>query len=196
VIIENQEIFPLSKEKTIKGFRRLAREKVLQILFAYEVTSSDLDRLFSHIFYRDFNFGDDERSDNPEKLLKPQEVYELEADIPIVWRNADIEFSKELIRLTIQHSNELDVMIEKYADNWEIERISPIDKILTKMAMIELTDFPDIPAKVSINEVLDISKKYSTENSNHFINGLLDAIHTKLIQDGLIKKTGRGLVDH
>ena len=196
MIIENEEIFPLSKEKTIKGFRRLAREKVLQILAAYEVTDSDLDRLFSHIFYRDFNFGDDERSENPEKLLKPQEVYELEADIPIVWRKADEDFAKELIRLTIQHSTELDVMIEKYADNWEIERISPLDKILTKMAMIELTEFPDIPAKVSINEVIDISKQYSTEKSNHFINGLLDAIHTKLVQNGLIKKTGRGLKDH
>lgn len=196
MIIENQDIFPLSKEKTIKGFRRLAREKVLQILTAFEVTGSDLDRLFSHIFYRDFNFGDDERSENPEKLLKPQEVYELEADIPIIWRSPDIEFAKELIRLTIEHSSELDVMIVKYADNWEIERISPLDKILTKMAIIELTDFPDIPAKVSINEVIDISKKYSTENSNHFINGLLDAIHTKLIHDGLINKTGRGLKDH
>ena len=69
------------------------------------------------------------------------------------------------------------------------------DKILLKMCITEILYFPDIPPKVSINEVIDMAKEYSTSNSGKFINGILDAILSDLKKEGNLKKTGRGLID-
>ena len=63
------------------------------------------------------------------------------------------------------------------------------------MCITEILFFPDIPPKVSINEVIDMAKEYSTSNSGKFINGILDAILSDLKKEGNLKKTGRGLID-
>ena len=60
--------------------------------------------------------------------------------------------------------------------NWDIERIAPIDRLIIKMSIVEITYFSDIPNNVSVNEYLEISKEYSTPKSSQFINGVLDSI--------------------
>lgn len=184
--------FPLSKQSKVKGSRRLAREKVLQVLCAYFICESSLDSLFQHVFFRKFNFGDNEEEKST-KLLKPEEIYELDADVPIIWKDDEIEFGRNLIHHTIENLEEIDKMIIKFAQNWELERIALIDHTLMQMATTELIKFPEIPPKVSINEALDIAKKYSTHKSRIFINGVLDSILNKLKKEGTINKTGRGL---
>ena len=70
-----------------------------------------------------------------------------------------------------------------------------IDRILIQMGIAELLYFPDIPPKASINELIEIAKDYSTEESGKFINGILHAIMTHLAETGKIQKSGRGLME-
>jgi N utilization substance protein B len=86
-------------------------------------------------------------------------------------------------------------MIREKVNNWEMERIALIDRILLRIAIAELLYFPDIPPKVSINEAIEIAKEYSTAKSGKFINGVLDAILTDLKQSGKLNKSGRGLIE-
>ena len=187
------EIFTLSKIKKIKGTRRIAREKALQILMAYEISMTPWTGLFSHIFFRDFNFGDDEIA--PVKLLNPEEIQELESDTNIHWEDEEIIFARNLIEKTIESREHIDKLIIDFAQNWEFDRIATIDRILMEIAMTELLFFPEIPPKVSINEAIDIAKKYSTVKSGMFINGVLDSVHDKLKSENSIVKTGRGLIE-
>lgn len=110
-------------------------------------------------------------------------------------RETTIEFGEELLRQVSQMDNELLQMIEPTLKNWDVDRVAVIDMILLKMALCELMNFPSIPAKVTLNEFVEISKLYSTEKSKDFINGILDRLMKKLNKEGKIKKEGRGLID-
>jgi transcription antitermination factor NusB len=193
-IIEEENNFPLSKTREKPGSRRLGREKALQILFAYEFSGSSLETLFDHIFYRKFNFGDKDKLIE-HKLLTKEEIYEIESDIPILWKEDEIKFVKDLITYTIETREFAEEMIIKFAANWNIERIAHIDKLLLHLAITELLKFSEIPTKVTINEAIDIGKKYSTPKSGIFINGVLDSVHLYLKENDMIIKTGRGLID-
>jgi N utilization substance protein B len=105
------------------------------------------------------------------------------------------DFVLQLFRKTIIHSSRSADLIAERAQNWEIERIAVLDVILIKMAITEFTEFPSIPIKVTINEYIEISKEYSTPRSRQFINGILDKLVTDLKAEGVIKKSGRGLLE-
>ena len=191
--IEKQDIFPLSRTRTAKGTRRLAREKVLQIISAIEVSDIQFDQIFNHIFFRKFNFGDFDQIS--EKLLTPDEIYELESDIPIEWDESEVEYAKSLIHHTLALKTYVSELIGKFADNWEIERILNVERILISIAVAELLYYEEIPVKVSINEAIELGKKYSTSKSGAFINGILDQINIQLKNEGKILKSGRGLLE-
>jgi N utilization substance protein B len=107
----------------------------------------------------------------------------------------DKEFVRQLYRKTIIHSVEFEEIISRKADNWEFERIAQMDIILLKMAITELTEFPSIPVKVTLNEYIELSKSYSTPKSKAFINGILDNLISEFKESKRIKKTGRGLME-
>ena len=104
-------------------------------------------------------------------------------------------FAVKLFRETCDRHEEFDTIIRRKAANWEFDRIAIIDKILIRMALCEFFYFDDIPPKVTINEAIEIAKKYSTENSSRFINGILDAVLVNLQSTGKLHKSGRGLED-
>jgi transcription antitermination factor NusB len=185
--------FPLSDKRNKKGNRRLAREKVLQIVMSYYSCESDLNDLFDHIFYRQFNFGEDESQEESGKFLRPEVILEMESDIPINWRNEDIEFGNSLANMIINKQEYLNELMDEFTQNWELDRIAKIDRYLVQSAICELIYFEEIPPKVSINEAIEISKKYSTDRSKMFVNGVLDSILKKLTSEGKIIKKGRGL---
>lgn len=106
------------------------------------------------------------------------------------------EFSETLLKQSLLNSDEYDEMIKPKLKNWDPDRVTKIDLILMKMAIAELIHFETIPIKVSLNEYLDISKKYSTPKSKDFINGVLDKILKDLKDKGQINKTGRGLLEN
>ena len=86
------------------------------------------------------------------------------------------EFALHLLRGTAEHLNEINDVIRQVAQNWDIERMAVIDRNVLRMATYELLFCPDIPPKVSINEAIELGKRYSTANSGAFINGVLDKI--------------------
>ncbi len=100
----------------------------------------------------------------------------------------------ELFRKTILHSDEYEDLIKKFSENWDYERLAMMDILIMQMAISEAVNFPSIPAKVTLNEYIEISKYYSTEKSSYFINGILDKVFALLRTDDKIKKTGRGLI--
>lgn len=90
------------------------------------------------------------------------------------------EFAANIIRTATENKEELDKLIKPQLHNWDFERVSIIDKLLLRMALTELMYFIEVPAEVTLNEVIEISKTYSTERSGKFINGILDAILKKI----------------
>ena len=144
--------------------RRLTREKVLQVLYAYEM------------------------SKEPIALIVESNLAELKSE------REDYEFARKLIYEIIKHQEELDRIITSKVAHWEFDRIALIDKIVLDMGICELMYFPDIPPKVTINEAIEVAKTFSTEKSGKFVNGVLDAILEDLRKANTLRKTGRGLV--
>jgi len=107
----------------------------------------------------------------------------------------DREFVRDLFLKTILHSEEYQKMIAERTQHWEVDRIALMDSLLMKMALAEISHFPTIPVKVSINEYIDISKDYSTPKSREFINGIIDKLAIGMRNEGKIVKTGRGLIE-
>lgn len=105
-----------------------------------------------------------------------------------------LDFTRELLRETIQNDEETSKIIDEKAKNWDVERIALLDRILLQMAITEFIYFPSIPTKVTINEYVELSKVYSTPNSKVFINGILDKAQKDLQEQGKIRKSARGLI--
>jgi len=108
----------------------------------------------------------------------------------------DVKFACSLFDCVIDNSTEYDGHISKYAKNWDIERLSLMDRTILRMGIGEMVNFSNIPVKVSINECIDIAKNYSSPKSGKFINGLLDVISLNLLKEKKIIKTGKGLIDN
>lgn len=144
--------------------RRTIREKVLQVLYAHEISKEPITFVIDTI------------------LVDLQD------------HKADFDFAKQLIYKVIQHEEELDKIITKKVANWEFSRIAIIDKFLLRMGICELMYLTEIPPKVTINEAIEIAKAYSTEKSSKFINGVLDSVYEQLKAENKLAKSGRGLI--
>ena len=145
--------------------RRQIREKVLQALYAYELSHEPVELILENIVA---------------SLKKEPEVFDL---------------ARVLFLKVIETKEEVDTLIKSRVANWEFSRIAVIDKIILRMCICELLHFEDIPPKVSINEAIEIARRYSTEKSDKFVNGVLDSILDDLKKSGRLKKTGRGLLE-
>ena len=91
-----------------------------------------------------------------------------------------IEFSRGIVLGVLEARDESDRMITAVAEHWDIARMATIDRNILRIAVYEMTSRPDIPRKVSINEAIELGKKYSTEQSGAFINGILDRIRRQI----------------
>jgi N utilization substance protein B len=127
--------------------RRRAREYALQLLFQLDVTGGELTDELLRDFWKNIKEDDDDK-----------------------------EFADSLIRGTREHIAEIDKIIKKSAEHWSIDRMAIIDRNIIRCAAYELLYRADIPPSVTINEALEISKKYSSEDSASFVNGILDKI--------------------
>lgn len=100
-----------------------------------------------------------------------------------------MKFATDLLQSVIDKDKYCLELIKPKLKNWDLERIALLDMILLKMGVCELLYFETIPTKVTINEYIDLGKEYSTEQSGHFINGILDNIHKELLSQNKIHKT-------
>ncbi len=109
--------------------------------------------------------------------------------------NDDKHFIQKLYRKVILSDEELSGVIRAKSKSWDYERIPMLDVILLKMAIVELKEMPTIPVKVTLNEYIELAKYFSTPKSKTFINGVLDKLIVEFREKGIIKKTGRGLIE-
>lgn len=92
------------------------------------------------------------------------------------------EFTTQLIQGTLANLLQIDSTISKYAENWQLKRMAVIDRNILRFATFELLFLADIPPKVSINEAVELAKRYGDIESSKFVNGILDRIHKEAIK--------------
>lgn len=132
------------------GKRRKSREHTLKILYRRDITKENIDEI-----------------------------------IKCYWKENKINsqitsFSEQLAKGTIKNIEKIDKTIEKVSEHWSLNRMSVIDRNILRMAVQELIFIEDIPPKVTIDEAIEIAKKFGTDDSADFVNGLLDKIKNEL----------------
>ena len=146
--------------------RRVGRECALKVLFALKLDSqAEATRLLSD-FWQSFRFADD-------VLGEPLET----ADTPLP--TAARMFAETLVAGVVEYRAVIDREIKEIAKNWSLERMTAVDLSILRVATYELLYQPDIPVRVTLNEAIEIAKRYGTKESPAFINGLLDKIAQK-----------------
>jgi len=148
--------------------RRTVREVTLQALYAQKLSKDPLSHILDTVVK-------DRLNDKHSKEAK--------------------RFCEQLLFRTLEHSKQLDEIISSHIKNWNIDRLAAVDYLVLKLALCEFLHFEDIPIKVTINEAIEIVKRYSTAKSSQFVNGILDAALEELKEKGKINKKGRGLIN-
>lgn len=126
------------------GKRKKSRELALQILYQIEMNGGDAEENFNR-FWQHFS---------PSEELKA--------------------FSQTIVKGVCNHREEIDTLIEKHSEHWRLKRMTIVDRNILRSAIFELMFCPDIPTKVILNEAIELSKKFSSEKSSSFVNGILD----------------------
>jgi N utilization substance protein B len=141
---------PGRRGKKTMGKRRKARELVLKSLYSYEISNIEPDNILADLLSK--------------STLDPQSRI----------------FASQLYKKVLENLESIDKMIKECVKNWDISRLAILDKNIIRMGICELLFFSDIPQKVSIDEAIELAKKYSAEDSGSFVNGILDHIAKNL----------------
>ncbi len=145
------------------GSRRKARECALQLLYQLDVVGDDPARAVENYW---------------QQLEEPTD--------PGVR-----DFSEKLVTGVWEHRGAIDEMITQYSTNWKISRMAAVDKNILRLGIFELLFCPDIPVKVTLNEAVEIAKRYGTAESGAFVNGILDNVARDHAQ-GKFQEAGDG----
>jgi N utilization substance protein B len=143
------------------GARRRAREFALQILYQLDVQEQLSHDQAIGLFWR--NLAADETDD-----AQPADLGEVQS------------FAEKLVRGVRDHLGEIDAQIQSASRNWRLERMARVDRNLLRLALYELKFVEDVPAKVAINEAIEIAKRFGTNESSAFVNGILDRCREEL----------------
>lgn len=111
------------------------------------------------------------------------------------WEEDEL-FLTTLFQQSLLNDADYEQLLAEQLQNWDVERVAILDRIILKLAVCELLSFPNIPVKVTINEYIELAKAYSTPKSGKFVNGILDNLSEKLMASGRLRKSGRGLLDN
>jgi len=131
-------------------------------------------------------------------MMFKKEISEISTDdfFTEIINSDDNDFWQKLFIETNDDNKYVASIITNKLKNWELERVSMTDRIILKMAIQEMLNHPSIPLKVTMNEYVELSKKFSTPKSKQFVNGVLDNVSKELAEQGKIRKSGRGLIDN
>ena len=146
--------------------RRQVRERVLQALYAQEISGDSPEHVLA-------------------TLLPP----------PFKGEKTYTRFAEKLFLRGLDVRAEADALLDRHVQNWELSRLALTDRLVLRMAVAEMLHFEDIPPKVTINEAVDVARAFGSEKSGAFVNGVLDAILRELREGGRLNKTGRGLIN-
>jgi N utilization substance protein B len=137
--------------------RRRAREIALQVLYSIDA-NADVDPSAALVFYFD-RFAAEEREDGESEDAGP----------------ADRAYVETLVREVSERRGEIDDLLAQVSRNWRIERIARVERTILRMAIYELKYRDDIPARVAINEAIELAKRFGSADASAFVNGLLDS---------------------
>ena len=150
--------------------RRKAREMLVKLLYYYDLVGEkeiNLHKILNGIYAHPLV------ADNEEELnLEDTDIYGRNLNPDLVEEYFLKVYPDIFVKLP-----EVDKVIENYLRNWPLERINDVDRAILRLSVYEILYLDEVPAKVSINEAMEISKKYTTEKSKKFINGLLDSVY-------------------
>ena len=169
---------------TVQSRDRNDERDVLQYIFT-DLMLPD-DDFVSFIEEKFSNWQDD--ADMLRQLMMSYLSKPASFDLHALMTEEKWRFANDLLTTTIDKKEYVAELIKPKLKNWDADRIALLDMILMRMGVCELLYFDTIPTKVTINEYIDIGKEYSTEQSGHFINGILDSIHKDLLRDNKINK--------
>ena len=133
------------------GPRRKAREYALQMLFQWDITHDAVEQIVATFFQN-----------------QPEES------------TAIVDFARSLVTGTIEHVEEIDRLIQRHAEHWRLDRMAIVDRNLLRLATQEFLHDNGTPKTVVINEAIEIARRFSTQESPQFINGILDSIKKEL----------------
>jgi N utilization substance protein B len=154
--------------------RRLAREKALQFLFQHEVNPTGSLATELDGFWADqWRVMREERGETTPAEGEPMPP-------PTTDDAAVRAFADGLVQGTLDHLGDIDTELSRVMINWSLHRLAAVDRNILRMAVFELRHRNDIPPVVTINEAIDIARKFSTEDSGKFVNGILDRIKGEL----------------
>jgi len=128
------------------GTRRRGRESALQVLYQIDVTQRNAEEALA-LFWSNFAFDEEARS-----------------------------FSESLVRGVVEHYDEINDLVERHAEHWKMSRMTWIDRNILRIAVFEFLYCADVPSKVTINEAIELGKRFGSEDSGAFVNGILDRI--------------------
>ena len=132
--------------------RRKSREFALQVLYQLNITKQDVVKTLAQ--FQDHFLGNEARDD----------------------------FMERLVLGVLEHCQEIDRLIEKYSENWRLDRMDIIDRAILRMAIFELLFCEEIPPKATLNEAIELGKRFGSEDSGSFINGILDRIQNEVVR--------------
>lgn len=130
------------------GSRRKARECALQLLYQLDMSGNDLRHVFEQYW---------------EHLEEPAD-------------SDTRDFGTRLVKGVLDKGSEIDEMIASYSTNWKVSRMAAVDKNILRLAIFELLHCPEIPIRVTLNEAVEIAKRFGTSESSAFVNGILDNV--------------------
>ncbi len=159
------------------GKRREARERAVQFLFQHDLNPpEDIEGALNE-------FWDSQRA-AALAIEKGKATWgeAVELPPPSAGEAETRLFAEPLIRGTLQYRAEIDEHIKRHVRNWDFNRIAAVDRNILRLAIYEMLHREDIPPVVSINEAVDIAKKFSTQDSGKFVNGILDKVKAELMR--------------
>jgi N utilization substance protein B len=191
----------------VVGTRRMAREMALQMLYQHDLGEAPPPQLFT-VFDRtpylvegdEWAWDKEEGAEDGEKPAKPKSPAKApsksrpRAKRPAVEgerRRREVEeaftYACSLVEGAVGHAGEIDELIRQQADNWRLERMPAVDRNILRLAVFELLYEEDIPKLVVVDEAIELAKKFSTDQSGRFVNGLLDGLLKKHTFPGTMK---------
>lgn len=153
------------------GKRHTAREMAVQMLYQRDMGGAELPQVF-----KSFDLGDyvTRERDSDGKRGKGKAADEVEK---VRQRVQDaFDHARSLVQGTDRHREQIDELIRSQADNWRLERMPVVDRNILRLAVYEMLHQPEVPKLVVVDEAIELAKKYGSDQSGRFVNGLLDGL--------------------
>ncbi len=158
------------------GKRHAAREMAVQMLYQNELGASPLPQVFASFDLAPYLAAEEEDDASP--ASRRARVEEDRAAFARRKRQVEdaFRYAQELVRGTVDNRGEIDGLIRAQADNWRLERMPAVDRNILRLAIYEMLFEKDIPKLVVLDEAIELAKKFGSEQSGRFVNGLLDGL--------------------